>query len=298
MNTFIEFLKRKTIRVYALVGESGTGKSFKSKIVAQKYGIHVIIDDGLLINDDKIFAGHSAKREKTYMGAVRVALFDDKEHRDEIARALYSMRIRKILLLGTSDKMVMKIAARLQLPPPSKIIRIEDISSREDIENAIRARQVEGKHVIPVPAIEVERKYPKIFYNSVKVLLKKKKLFGKAKSGEDTAKLFEKSIVRPEFFKQGRISMSEAAITQMTTRYTSEFNQNIHVKKLSIKTEKYGYRLIVTIDVPFGTQLTNEIYSLQQYIIENIERATGILIEEVNIIIDKIIGIEGIKHLR
>ena len=37
------------IRVYALVGESGTGKSFRAKLVAQKYGIDMIIDDGLLI---------------------------------------------------------------------------------------------------------------------------------------------------------------------------------------------------------------------------------------------------------
>ena len=61
--------------VYALVGESGTGKSFRSKLLAEKYGIHAIIDDGLLIEDDKILAGRSAKREKTYMGAVRAALF-------------------------------------------------------------------------------------------------------------------------------------------------------------------------------------------------------------------------------
>jgi uncharacterized alkaline shock family protein YloU len=41
--------------------------------------------------------------------------------------------------------------------------------------------------------------------------------------------------------------------------------------------------------VPYGTQLGGNIHELQQYIIENIERYTNILIEEVNIIIDKII---------
>ena len=73
------------ITVYALVGESGTGKSFRSRLLAEEYGINAIIDDGLLIQDEKILAGRSAKREKTYMGAVRVALFDDKEHRDFVA---------------------------------------------------------------------------------------------------------------------------------------------------------------------------------------------------------------------
>ena len=64
---FITNLLHHNITVYALVGESGTGKSFRAKLLAQKYGIHVLIDDGLLIDDDKILAGKSAKHEKSYM---------------------------------------------------------------------------------------------------------------------------------------------------------------------------------------------------------------------------------------
>jgi len=295
MNPFTDFLQKfKGMTVYALVGESGTGKSFRSKLLAQKYGINAIIDDGLLIQDDKIIAGHSAKREKTYMGAVRVALFDDKEHRDEIARALHRSHIKRILILGTSDKMVIKIATRLQLPPPSKIIKIEDISTREEIEKAIRSRQIEGKHVIPVPAIEVKRNYPQIFYDSIRVLFKQQNFFSK-KSGAEV-KPFEKSIVRPEFSKRGRITISEAALTQMAMHCVAEFDPGIRVKRLTIKTDTHGYRLTITIDVPFGTQLTGEIHNLQQYVIDNIERFTGILIEEVSIIIDKITGTENIRR--
>ena len=74
----------------------------------------------------------------------------------------------------------------------------------------------------------------------------------------------------------------------MAMHCINEFSQENRIKKLSIKTDSRGYRLIITIDVPFGRQLTGEIHSLQQYIIENIEKYTGILIEEVSIIIDKI----------
>ncbi|AEE16811.1 hypothetical protein [Treponema brennaborense] len=271
--------------VYALVGPSGTGKSFRAKLLAQKYGIEAIIDDGLLIQDDKILAGQSAKREKTYMGAVRVALFDDKTHRDQIAKAVQKMHIKKILLLGTSEKMVQKIAMRLQLPAPSKIIKIEDIATQEEIETAIRSRQVEGKHVIPVPAIEIKRDYPKIFYNAVRVFLKR----GKSKENKNAnSKVFEKSVVRPEFSKKGRIEISEAALTQMAMHCVTEYDSQIRVKKLAIKTDAQGYRLVITIDIPFGTQLTGKIHNLQKYIIDNIEKYTGILIEEVSIIIDKI----------
>lgn len=279
----------KPCSVYALVGESGTGKSFRSKLIAEKYGIDALIDDGLLIQNDKILAGHSAKREKTYMGAVRVALFDDKEHRDEVAKAWKKARIKKLLILGTSEKMVMKIATRLQLPQPQKIIHIEEIASREEIEKAIKSRQVEGKHVIPVPSIEIKKSYPQIFSNTVKVFFRKNNIF---KKSNNEGKLFEKSIVQPEFSKKGRIEISEAALTQMVMHCVSESEPQVRVNKMTIKTDSRGYKIIITIDVPFGTQLTGKIHKMQKYIIDKIESYTGILIEEVSIVIDKITGVE------
>ncbi len=278
--------KMRHITVFALVGESGTGKSFRSKLLAEENGIRAIIDDGLLIQDEKIVAGHSAKREKTYMGAVRVALFDDKEHRDEVAKVLRRTKIKKILILGTSEKMVMKIAMRLQLPQPSRIIHIEDISTKEEIEKAIKSRQVEGKHVIPVPSIEVKRNYPQIFSASMRDFFRRRNLFKNRKSTD--GRMLEKSIVQPEFSKKGRIEISEAALTQMVMHCVSECEPEVTVKKISIKTDSRGYRLVITVDVPFGTQLTGKIHRLQQYIIDKIESFTGILIEEVSIIIDRI----------
>ncbi len=283
----------KGVTVLALVGPSGTGKSFRAKLVAEKYGVEAIIDDGLLIQDDKIVAGQTAKREKTYMGAVRVAVFDDKGHRDQVAKALQKRRIKRILLLGTSEKMVQKIAMRLQLPSPSKVINITDVASEEDIETAQRSRLVEGKHVIPVPAIEIKRDYPKIFYDKVKIFFKGLRITNER---DKNSQVSEKSVVRPEFSKKGRVEISGAAITQMVMHCVAEHDSQIRVKKLQIKTDSHGYRLVVTIDIPFGTQLTGTIHNLQSYIINNIEKYTGILIEEVSIIIDKITRTEQITR--
>lgn len=284
----------KPVTVYAFVGPSGTGKSFRSKLLAEKYGIDSIIDDGLLIQNDKILAGHSAKREKTYMGAVRVALFDDKDHRDEIARALKKAHIKKIMILGTSEKMANKIATRLQLPQPQKIIHIEEIATREEIEKAIKSRQVEGKHVIPVPSIEVKQSYSQIFSNTIKVFFRRNKLF--SKKDMNTGKVFEKSIVQPEFSKKGRIEISEAALIQMVMHCVYETDPAVRVKKMTIKTDNRGYKISIIIDVPFGTQLTGKIHKMQQYIIDKIESYTGILIEEVSIVIDKITGTEYVDE--
>ena len=51
------------MKVYALVGKSGTGKSHHSMWVARENNIDYIIDDGLLVSDNQIIAGKSAKRE-------------------------------------------------------------------------------------------------------------------------------------------------------------------------------------------------------------------------------------------
>jgi hypothetical protein len=280
---FWNFLRPwRRIKTYALVGESGTGKSFRAKLVAQKHNIDFIIDDGLLILDNRILAGHSAKKESTFMAAVKVALFDQKSHRDEVARKLQVEKVRKVLILGTSDKMVNKIAARLQLPPPSKLIRIEDIATREEIEKAIRTRRIEGKHVIPVPSIEVKRSYPNIFYAAIRI-------FKRNLMPGSTPKIHEKSVVRPEYSRRGKVIISEAALSQMVIHCVDEYNQNIRIKKIVVRDDEMGYRLVITIYVPYGIQLGGNIHDLQQNIIRNIERYTGILIEEVNIIIDKII---------
>ncbi|MCR5724856.1 MAG: AAA family ATPase [Treponema sp.] len=297
MNFLSEILTsgKKTIAVYAFHGPSGTGKSFRAKLVAQQYGIRAIIDDGLLIYEDDIAAGHSAKLESSYMGAVRVALFDDKAHRDEVALKIRKLHLKKILILGTSEKMVMKIAMRLQLPPPEKYIRIEDIASAEQIAEAQRSRLIEGKHVIPVRANAVKsRNYSKIFVDYIRVSLAKRGFFRRfigQKSPEPNAstKLFEKSVVRPAFSRTERKFISSATLARLTTTQITDFNRDIRVKRLSIRTAQNGYRFVLTVDIPFCQQLTNTTNALKSHVISNIERSSGILVEDISIIVDKIL---------
>ena len=269
------------LKVFALVGASGTGKSYRAKLLMHKHGIEVLIDDGLLIKDNKILAGHSAKKEETYMGAVRVALFDDKKHRDEVAKQLDKLSDKKILILGTSEKMVKKIALRLQLPNPEKIIKIEDIATKEQIEAARFSRRVEGKHVIPVPSIEVRRDYPQIFYDRVKVLFKKKKILS-----PDTEEVFEKSLVRPEFSKTGRVEISEAALIQMFMHCIAEFGAPLKITKMSLKFSDKGYAVTLHLSAPYGYQLT-DVEDLRNYMETQTSRITGIMFAKLTLLIDK-----------
>ena len=273
------------IKVYALIGKSGTGKSFRAKLVAEKYNIPFIIDDGLLIHDNKITAGKSAKKEKLYMGAIKTALFDDPQHRLEVREAIRKSHLKKILLIGTSDKMVQKMTERLGLPPVTRFIRIEEIASREEIDKAIHSRYAEGKHVIPVPSIEVKQDYSHILSDSIKILFRKS--FGFKKE----TRIFEKAVVTPRFADQkqrGTIKISEAALSQMILHCIDEYDSEIKVMKISVKKDRRGYRIRININAGYGNQLGSKLHELQAYVLDKIERFTGIIIEEVDIEIARI----------
>ena len=276
-------------KVYALIGKSGTGKSFRAKLVAEKYGIDYIIDDGLLIQGTSIVAGKSAKREKVYISAVRTALFDDPLHRHEVIKAVRSRKIRKILLLGTSKRMAARCAERLNLPPPSKVVFIEEISSQDDIRRAQRSRNEEGKHVIPVPSIEVERDHPHLIANSIKVLSKIGRGFGRRKTQGE--RVYEKSVVRPSFDgeERGKVAISENALGQMIAHCVDEFDGEMTVKKVKIKPSGGVYHMRADVQIPYRNKNPNEnLRELRDYVVERIERFTGIIIAEFDLVISSV----------
>ncbi|MCL2790419.1 MAG: hypothetical protein FWD79_07205 [Desulfobulbus sp.] len=273
--------------VYALVGRSGTGKSFRAKLLAEKLGVPYIVDDGLLIHDVTILAGKSAKQEKNYISAIKTALFTDDDHRLSVVQMIQKKKIKKIILLGTSERMVAKVAEALELPPITQVIKIEEIASQKDIENAIKSRFEEGKHVIPVPTIEVKRDYAQILSDSIRIFFKG----GKDKDGIRRSRFFEKSVVQPMYHDngiEGTVTISEAALTQMILHCIDEYDGDILVRKIKVKMGRLGYGIDLFIDVPFGKTLTGELHELRGYILNNIQKYTGIVIDRLEIAIDSI----------
>ena len=53
------------MKVVAFVGPSGTGKSHRAQVVAREHHIDYIIDDAILIHDNRVIAGTSAKKAET-----------------------------------------------------------------------------------------------------------------------------------------------------------------------------------------------------------------------------------------
>jgi len=275
--------------VYALIGKSGTGKSFRSRLLAEKLGVSYIIDDGLLIHDTSIIAGRSAKKEDHYLTAIKTAIFSDPEHRQEVAAAIQKHNVKKVLILGTSEKMAALITEALGLPPISQIIRIEEVSTKKEIKLAIKSRTEEGKHVIAVPTLEIKSDYGQILSDSIRIFFRMKRGL---KPGR-RASFFDKSIVQPSFQTKGKssgkVSISETALTEMVLHCIDEYDVDIQVLKIQVKKGRTGYRIKLSIGAPYGKNLA-AVHELRSFIYHNLQRYTGIFLEHLEISIDKILN--------
>jgi hypothetical protein len=268
------------IQVFALVGGAGTGKSFRAQLVAQKHGIELIVDDGLLIRGQQIIAGRSAKSEKAFLAAIKTAMFHDRSLMMEVRRALAQERFRRILVIGTSVEMVLKITRRLGLRRPRRVIRIEDIANAGEIAAAARAREVGGRHTIPVPTVEVGRSNSRIIVDSVQVALRRG-------LGIRPSRGYEKTIVRPQY-GGGKVRISRNAVRQMVQHCVSEFDRSVEVRKIAISTDRDTLGIEIDVSIPYGTQVAGNLHELRAYIKGNIERFTGVFLHHVSITVAQV----------
>lgn len=266
------------MRVYALVGSSGTGKSYKALEVAFENEIDYIIDDGLLIHKNKIIAGVSAKQSKTVMEAVRRAVFNNDEHRKSVKEKIKEENINKILILGTSNKMVNQIVDRLELDPINKYINIKDISTDKEIELAKECRK-KGNHIIPVPTMEIKPIASGLSINSLK-----RKFF---KRNSKVEELIEKTIIRPTFSYRGKFFISPIVIEQIIVNEISKFDKIEKINKVNIKNLSNCINIYISININDATMI-NESSKLQKNIKENVEKITSINTGKVDIYINKL----------
>ncbi|MGI6144774.1 MAG: Asp23/Gls24 family envelope stress response protein [Clostridia bacterium] len=268
------------MEVYALVGRSGTGKSHRAITVAYDHGIDTVIDDGLLIKDGCKVAGKSAKREKTTFGAVKRAIFHDVEHAREIKECLAELKPAKILILGTSLHMVERITVALELPQPTKIIKIEDIATKREIDMARELRTSHGMHVIPVPTIELKADFPGYLVDPLKYFIKKK--------NEPRQRLSEKSIIRPKFSLIGKLIISEFAISQLVTYLVVQVHGVAKVNRVIVNMQEEGVTVRLELTASYKIFLPDVAKEVRKSIHQQIEYLTGLIVYGVNVIFKSI----------
>ena len=265
------------MEVVAFVGPSGTGKSHHAIGVAFDNRCDAIIDDGLLIKGTKILAGTSAKNEDNRIQAVKRAIFTSDDHAREVREALHTSNIHRLLIIATSDNMINKIVGRLQLNPPVKTVYINQIASKAEIKKARFSRLHEGKHIVPVPTVELKPHFTGYFadlpYN----------LFSSKRRQEKEA---DRSIVRPSFSFYGKLLIADNAIEDIihivgAKQEGVEKVTSIKVRRRSDNSK--GIVISVEVILYYGVKLFAVTKQLQAKIKEKIEYMTAMQVKNVNV---------------
>ena len=270
------------MEVIAFFGPPGTGKSDRALVVAYENKASCIIDDGILIYHSRIVAGKSAKREESRLKAVRRAIFWDAEQRDEVRQALEKINPKRVLILGTSDRMVETICKALGLPKPSKYIRIQDVARPDEMLKAKEARNKEGKHVIPVPTMELKPYFKGYLIDPLRFFRNRKKEMPKRFSENE-----ERSVVRPVFSYYGKLSFSDRVIESLVYYAVRDMKK---IRITYVRSEKStgqmnGLILFIDVSVKPGTpqEIKKIIHTMRDRIQREIEHTTGMSLDTIKV---------------
>lgn len=262
------------MRTIAFVGPSGTGKSHRASIVARQNGADGIIDDGLFISANRVIAGTSAKKAPTRLASVRQALFVNAAEAANVSRAIKQSDVKCIMILGTSDGMVQRIAEALDIPEVERIIRIEDVATHEEMETAKRIRTEEGKHVIPVPEFEIKKDFSGYFLHPLR-------LWQRLTSDREVAD--DKTIVRPTFSYLGDYTISDNVIISATRHEAMKIPSVCRVLSVNLRSGAHGVHLDVSLIMKYGAYIPSEARKIQRIVRRGVERYTSINVRRVHI---------------
>lgn len=263
------------IRVVAFVGPSGTGKSHRAQMVAKDNKIECIIDDAILIRDNRIIAGQSAKKAETKIESVKRALFSVPGQVEEVRAAIENVKPESILILGTSDDMVQKIVKNIGLPEISKTIYIEDVSTPQEIAMARSIRMGEGKHVIPVPTFEIKKDFSGYLLDPLQIF----KWRGKG----TTPFMTEKSIIRPTFSYLGNYTISDNVLRDIIEYASNDLAGIYKIQRIKIDTYPDGVVIFIDVTLEYGYNLMDIMQQLKNKAKKDIDRLTAMNVIDVQI---------------
>jgi len=264
------------MKVYAFVGPSGTGKSYRAQLVASENNIHYIIDDGLLINENEVLAGTSAKKAPTKIETVRHALFIEEKEQTDMRKALKKYKPDSLLILGTSDKMIEKIIESLNLPPLEKTIYITDVATEEEMEKARNIRVTQGKHVIPVPTFEIKKDFSGYILDPLQIF--------KSKGNGQNPYISEKSMIRPTFSYLGKFTISDSVFRQIAESIAKKMPEIHEVRRTRVENYGDGISIYMEAILVYGNNIIEVLQNFKTKVKKEIEKQTAMNVIKVDLV--------------
>ncbi len=263
------------MRVMGFIGPSGSGKSHRASWVAKEKGLDFIIDDGLLIKDNQVIAGTSAKKENTKIGSIRRALFVYSNHVDEVRKAINLYKPDGILILGTSEGMVETIAKKLSLPKITQNVYIHDVANEFEIRQALSIRKEQGKHVIPVPTFEIKKDFSGYMLDPLQIFRRK---------GKGSYQLVgEKSVVRPTFSYLGSYTISDYTLFQIIEYVVAHMDGINKISRFRAESYPDGISIELDLILVYGFKINSLLEDVQRKAKNEIERLTALNIKTLNV---------------
>ena len=231
---------------------------------------------GLLIKDNEVVAGESAKKASTKVATVKHALFYEDDEKEAIIKALKKYKPESILILGTSDGMVKKIAENLGLPEIIETTYINDVATEQEMETARRIRVTEGKHVIPVPTFQIKKDFSGYLLDPLQIF--------KSKGKGQKPYISEKSIIRPTFSYMGNFTISDLVFRQIL-EYLAVNTKAIH-KILKARVDNYGegVRLYIEVTIVYGYNVVDGLKNFKEKAKKEIEKLTAMNVVELEVV--------------
>lgn len=273
------------MNIYSFSGPSGTGKSSFALELAHQLEVDAIIDDGLFIMNGCRKAGTSAKFEKSAFKAVKRAIFSDDAHVEEVQVALQEVQPEKLMIIGTSDRMTIRIAERLGVGEIEHFYHIDEYRTPKQMKMAKFIRKTEGKHIMPVPFVEVQQNFFK------RLVMKGFEIFSTKKE-----KIGETTIVQPDFHDDLLVYKTKD-FTQCIRQVCEDSPYIMDVTKLQFTLYPLPIAKLVLVYSSNETErMDKKLYMLQQQINQIFDEQFEIEFDTIDLQVEHLASQKAIKN--
>ena len=200
----------------------------------------------------------------------------ESEEKKPIEKAIKKYKPDKILILGTSDGMVQKIANNLGLPEVSNTIYINDVATEEEIQTARNMRVTEGKHVIPVPTFELKKDFSGYLLDPLQIF--------KSKGKGQKPYISEKTIIRPTFSYLGKFTISDTVFRQITECIAEKMPEIHKVIRTRASSTEAGPSIYMEVSVMYGCNIQNTLKEFKEKARREIENLTAMNVIELDVV--------------
>ena len=183
--------------------------------------------------------------------------------------------------------MVKRIQENLKLPKIEKTIYIQDVSTKEEMEEAVRIRRTEGKHIVPVPTFEIKKDFSGILLDPFQILKRGRK---KNKKNKKENAGVERSVIRPAFSYFGKYTIKDKVFKDIIRLVCDRIKGITEISTIRIDKAQNSndIEISMNMEIAYGYNISEMAEEMKIQSKKEFEYMTSVNISMVNVKIVKI----------